>query len=80
MNIETLESLKSNNPKSTFDNKRKYLTITNLWNDNTFKITIDKSAFQVDKLKDCIFLEELVAIYHKVDDKLEFIYSACDPH
>ena len=79
MTEETLLKLRSNNPKSIFDNKRKYLTINNLWNDNTFKISIDKTTFPVDKLCDCVFLEELVAIYHKGEDKIEFIYSVCDP-
>lgn len=79
MTQETLQKLQTNNPKTSFDNKRKYLTIKNLWNDNTFKVVIDKTLYTVDKLSDCVFLEELVAIYHKSDDKLEFIYSTCDP-
>lgn len=80
MTKETLEKLIANNPQATFENKRKYLTIKNLWNDSSLQIVIDKTLQDVDKLNDTVYLEELVAIYHKNEDKLEFIYSPSDPN
>lgn len=80
MKPETLAKLKENNPNATFDNKRKFLTIKNLWNDNSFQIVIDKTKNNVDKLHDTVYLEEIVAIYHKNEDKLEFIYTPNDPN
>ncbi len=79
MKPETLERLKENNPNAIFENKRKYLTIKNLWNDSSFQIVIDKTSNNVDKLHDTVYLEELIAIYHKNDDRLEFIYTPVDP-
>lgn len=81
MNIkpETLQQLKINNPDAIFENKRKYLTIKNLWNDPTFQLVIDKTNEPVDKLNDTVYFEELLAIYHKKEDKLEFIFTPIEP-
>ena len=80
MRNDTLEELKKNNPTAIFENKRKFLTIKNLWNDNSFQIVIDKTKEDVDKLNDTVYLEELIAIYHKTEEKLEFIYTPSDPN
>lgn len=79
MKTQTLEKLKENNPNAIFENRKKYLTIKNLWNDSSFKIVIDKTASNIDKLHDTVYLEELIAIYHKNDERIEFIYTPVDP-
>lgn len=79
MKHETLKKLIENNPTAIFENKRRYLTIKNLWNDNSFQIVIDKTTNNVDKLYDTVYLEELIAIYHKSEEIIEFIYTPVDP-
>ena len=78
MKPDILQKIRDNNPNAIFENKRKYLTIKNLWNDSSFQIVIDKTTNNVEKLSDTVYLEELIAIYHKSDERLEFIYTPVD--
>ena len=79
METETIRNLKENNPNATFEDKEKHLVIKNLWNDNSFRIVIDKNTNNIDKLMDTVYLEDLIAIYHKNEDCIEFIYTPVDP-
>jgi len=56
------------------EEKGNELVLSNLWKDNTFICLIDKSV-GFNFLNNIELHEELIAIYHKPDNKIEYIFT-----
>ena len=68
----SLETFKSNNDSIKIEILEENYLITNPWNDDSVHLLLTKNE-NCDLLKNIILPEELVAIYHEKDSRLEII-------
>ncbi|HEY3526950.1 MAG TPA: hypothetical protein VGK47_12175, partial [Nitrososphaeraceae archaeon] len=69
-----LELFKKLNPNLTIVEETEHININNLWTDVTFMCRFEKAA-DFSLLKDIELPSELTALYHKSEQKLEFIFA-----
>ena len=71
-----MEAIKKYNPDVIIETETEHLNFKNLWADDTFMIRLKKDE-DLDFLGQLAFPQELSAIYHADQKKLEFIMVPC---